>query len=1690
MTDFSRSNFFHHNILSHWVLGVLLTFVGILLPIQDSWGQNSKVLPFEHDKFLPALLGQVNRVGNKEVEDFLKGLEMHWQDGTYTESDKDQFVNHVNVMLLKNFSPDPEVMEYVKCVEAIKDLKSFGKIDLGEFFKVTTDAIQDLPRADVIRFYKFLTDFVKTGAAFRTSNATWIFSQPDPKLAYKSFQSAELNKTFYVPYLSFSNTDLKYKNPNDSTTIYGTSGDINILNRMFNASGGKIDWQKMKLDPNDVYVELPKYGINLNYAFIKVDSVKFHYKSLIDKVLIGQFEDINKGYRDINKANYPYFRSYEGGVVIENLIPNVRYEGGFSLKGIKKVGSAYTQWVDIPEVKEKPVKPKTKSAAELAAEKEAEELAAQLGYQYDESAFFIDDGTEFVEDTWSDDEMETDATESSDGGDLEGLADVDMSMLNKELKVFKAQLTVFRNQKPAMTLRALEFVLDLKKLVSKRTEVSLYLTATDSIYHPSVEVIYDVEKKEIALMKNVKDKFARQAFLSPYHNYYLYFDAIKWKTDTDQIEFTSVIDQENQISAIESRDMFNHSRWRQFKGVLSFHPIGAIYRYASLHPDEPITAEAVVAENGKKEEVEALKLHLADVEGSGFIIWNRETGIITPLPKLFDWSRAARGRDDYDAIQIISQVKSGDNAHLNLQTMEIEMLGIPFFSLSDSQFVRVKPNQRHTTVQKDRNLQFDGMIAAGKLNFYGRMSPDTAQLSKEPGKFRFQYENFKILCDSIDSLRFVLVRNPELGQTLSKLQKTLQATTIEGLTGAIYINKPNNKSGLEILPEYPVFDSYTQSYIYWYNPHVRGGVYTKDKLHFAIDPFVLDSLETFNEAALFFEGELYTSEIYPRMRQKLVMMPDFTLGLVQPTPPDTGYPAYAGKGRFKGDIKLDGNGLYSDGAMEFLGTVADADSFEMYFDSVRAVTNAFSMPAGQREGAFYPELKANAINYKWLTKKDEIELTTLEKGEPIAMFGGEGYFEGKLIITKTGLKGDGKLTLGDVVIESKEIMFREKDFDTKRGTFSVMDKNNPGKTIFQSKDVVIQYDVNTHHSVFTSDQMGKPTSTFPDQKFISSLAKGTFDKTQNQIMLESLSPKAGENYFVSVDPLQDSLRFNATSAVYNLSEKRLNIEGVKEIRVADAVVTPNEAKVAVKSDGFLDKLEDAVVVANETNKHRIYDANVEITSRKYYTGLGKYDYIKVNDQEQFITMADIKVRDSVTTATGVIKDDQKFFLTERIIFKGNAELVANQQFMNFKGQVKIDSKNPFFADKWFGYEVDNVNPDSVFIPIQQNTLGKLLVGLHYIKRNRMFYSTFLSPKKNTDDIDVALSTGGLTFDRDANSFRIGPEDKLKGRDYRGNTSTFNDETGVITTSGLLKLPYNFTKGTIEMGLAGTWRDDASSREVVTDLVGVFKLEAISKDAWTKLADRAKVVLPLNNDIDWTKYSLREGMAEFLDPNGGKPVNTLEFIAETEKSMAYTDIKVAKKLPYSLVLTDMPLRYDMDYKSLYGGGEIGIVGINSVPINKLSSSNSKIEYNIGKYTAAGMMLTDTLRIYLEFDEMNWVYFEFRGEVLYTASSDLDGYNAVLRSEIEKRKKNEGYRVELLDESAKDNFMTRYQERYIFKTGRPSPNTTDDEPSLPPPGDNTAPPPGDNTVPPPGDNTAPPPGSDEGGPLDDGLDDDGK
>ncbi len=1614
----------------------LIPILAFLLAGAHLKAQPSKTYPSEPAEFIEKFVAGIEKMGSKETQQYIKLFQEKWTMGFLTQSEQERFISQVNIMLLKNYNPGTELLPYAQAIDALKAEESFGKVNLEEFFTAADSCILLLKRPKTLKFYRFIETFCTSGAAFKTSNASWSFTQANPKLSFTTVNDPESGRTVSFPYFTFDQTRLIYRNKKDSTIIRDTKGQLNLMNKVWDGEGGILDWAKMNLDPSDVYAELQDYGLNLNYSFVKIDTVIFHYNSLIGKPLKGKYEDMNRGYGDINKANYPSFRSYEGGVVIENFIPNVRYEGGFSLRGIRKIGSAHYEWVEVerPEIPEEEPEEEIEEDEEPSVEDEWAEA-----YDYDDSAFYFEEDDEIIEDDWdeTDSEEYTDE-EVEDEYDEEEMEDEypeELEFLDREYTLVKAKLDVFHNDEKKMTLRALEFVLDLEKLVSRRTEVALHISEEDSITHPSVDVVYEVDSATVTLMKDVKDKKAHQAFLSPYHGYYLYFDAIVWDQKTDQINFTSLIDKENQNSAIESYDFFNLQRMRQNKGILSFNPVGAIWRYMNLHPGETITAEDLVTEYKKEHELPALLLQLVEVEGSGYIEYDKNTHEITPLDKLELWARAARGKKDYDAISILSRVQAGNNGELNLNDNKIDMFGVKYFSLSDSQFVRTIPNQMHVKVMSNRDLNYDGRMAAGKLNFYGRVSPDTAQIDTSMGKFTFQYDNFKILCDSLDSLKFDFERDKRLGSRdggMTKLQKALQNTTIEGVTGAIYINKPDNKNGLEPHPEYPVFDSYTKSYVYWYNPNVRDGVYSKDKFYFAIDPFVLDSLESFDEASLSFEGEFESSGIMPRIRQKLTVMEDYTLGLVETTPADTGYATYDGKGRFKGDVQLDGSGLSSDGVMEFMNTTAESDSFQMFFDSVKAVTNEFTLPKGTREnGAVFPQIDAKTVGYKWLTQKDQIELETTADGEPIVLFEGEGTFEGKLIVTELGLKGNGTLTMGNVSVQSEEIDFNEMDFKAKGGTFTVFDKTNPGKQLYVAENTDIEYNVNTHHSEFKAKEVGVANSSFPEQQFKTSLGKGAYDKEKNELVLNSLSPKKGNNFFYSSDPKQDSLAFLAENAIYNFDEKEIKIDGVPYIYVADAKITPDNGLVNVKPDGYLQKLENSVIEANlETKYHRMYESDVDILSSKYYEGSGKYEYVNIGGKDQYINMTEIKVRaDTLTIAKGTISEDQEFYLTDRILFKGSTELEANRKFMQFRGQVKIE--NEAIGKNWINFDTI-VNPDSVFIPIGPEVLGKLVVGLHYIERNRVFYSTFLQTKKENRDLDLALAAGGLTFDRNTNEFRIGPAKKLTEVEYRGTTSSFDDVNNVVTTVGKLDFPFKFNKNTITGEVSGKWRDDLGNREITSDLMLKFGFSCIPKEAWEKLGDKFALVTGANDDVNFTDPLFLQSLSEFLDPNYKQPEkNTAEFVKKVaEAEVPSIDVKVYKDLGGDVFLSGVRFKFSEDYKSLYYAGNIDLIGIGGKSVNKVLGANSRIEFNKGKYTAAGVPLSDTLRVYLESDEFNSVYFEFHGNVLYTYSTDTDGYMAELTAAIEKRKKNDGYRFELVSDYEVQEFQERFVKRYVW------------------------------------------------------------
>ncbi len=1595
-----------------WVVSCIFFCLLIAGPVRS---QVDLKYPAEPAEFIGKFSSEVERITTKrEVADFMKTFQTEWEIGTFNPQEKSAFIAIANRLLQTNAKAFPDIHQFARGFEALKNPESITEIPSSAYFEVSDSCFRNMDRNGFMHFQRFMDVFARHGEAFKTSNASWTFSEISPKLQWTIPKGKGATSKMGFPELVFAGTDLTYRSTQDTTVISLTRGKLNVRNRIFLGDGGQLDWSKVGLDKNMVYCRFKDYKANLNYPTLDIDSVTFTYSGLISKPLIGKYEDRNRGFRDVNKANYPYFRSYEGGVVIENLIPNVRYEGGFSLRGVKKIGSAYYKWVDLPPEPEK-------EKEEGVVEEEDDYWSSQ---ETVEDPFAEEDSAAVEEAVnWEEEEGYEPGSQEAIDAEMDAMEE---SHPGQELRLIPARMLIMRGDAPIMKLEADEFVLDMQKLHSEHTAMTLYISG-DSIYHPSLELLYEVESDEITLMKRLKEKEAHMPFVSGYHNFGMYFNAIKWHRMSDSINFTFIIDKKNEVGAIESVDFYQRSRLNQFKGVMRFNPVTGIHMFSGEKPGEVITPEAVVnhmmkdaTESDRKLETDKLYLALSDLQGSGFIKWDDVSREITITEKLSKWGRMARGKLDYDVIQVLSRVETGNHATLDVKSKDFLMRGVDFFSLSDSQFIRVKPTDKEVLVGKNRNMVFGGIVAAGKLDFYGHTK----------GMFNFEYDNFKIFCDSLDSMRFILVRNTEPGFVFTPLQKALRNTSIEGVTGAIYINKPDNKSGKEYLPEYSIFDSYTNSYVYWARDSIHDGVYTKDKLYFSIDPFVLDSLETFDETKLSFEGEFESSEIFPRFRQRLVVMDDFTLGLKHMTG-DTPMTAYEGKGSYSGAILLDGSGLHGDGKMDFMGTSASSDTFEFYFDSVKAVTKDFFSPGGVKEGISFPEIRSKEVDYKWLTKQDAIEIET-RGTTPIVLFEGQGTFDGKMMITKEGVKGHGTLTMGEVSITGRDIAFGEFDVSSKNGSFDIADKVDKTKPQFKSLHMDVRFDVKTRQGDFATNKVGELNAEFTAINYKTSLGNGTYDGNAGLIHIEKSGQYAKDNYFVSTDPLQDSLRFQASSADYNTATQELNVSGVPSIFVADAKITPKGEAVQIKADGKMKDLTESVIECNQyTNYHRIYDARVTIESAKNYRGDGKYDYIEIDGNDQYINMKEIMVDDTNTVAIGEIAEVQKFHLTEKIYFKGTTSLLAPNKYMIFKGQVKIESANPFFRDTWFDYEGE-VNPDSVFIPVNDPKVqGKALaVGLHFISANRVFYSTFLQPKKEDKNEDILLAKGGLSVLRATEEFVIGTEEKLKGNIYRGTVVKYHDANNTITSQGLLKFPYKITKDVWQVKMAGAYKDDMKLKETSTDMVVGVNLSCLPASAMTKLADAFNRVVVTNDDIDFHDQLFVESMAEFLDPEGAKEeTNTKSFVTQAQTAMLYTDIKIAKDLPFTLMMTDVNFSFHVEkYKSLYCNSEIGLLGLQQVPVNKRLMS--KIEYNFGKVSPTGVRFDDSLMVYLEADENTWMWLRVYGEQVDIVTSDAAGCNAELIKELGKSKKEEGFRFNFVDEGVKDEYMSRFINRYVF------------------------------------------------------------
>lgn len=1116
--------------------------------------------------------------------------------------------------------------------------------------------------------------------------------------------------------------------------------------------------------------------------------------------------------------------------------------------------------------------------------------------------------------------------------------------------IFKKMNHITKKNEPFIEARSKSFVIRPEKIVANKVEVVFYYE-NDSIFHPGVNIDYNVEKHEVVFSKD-KEGAGRSPFFDSFHQVDVHVDQISWDMATDWMELKNTTGGAESSAMFESGNYYDEYRYDRIQGTAEIHPLWKIRDHVKTLGRDDLTVEEVA--RIFKADISETKVFLINLANAGFMTYDYDKDKVVISPRLHHYVLSRSKKTDYDILQFESTIGGLPNAKLNLLNWDMDMNGVGRVFLSDSQNVVVFPYEQELTLKKNRDFLFDGKVIGGRLDFFGH-------------EFYFSYDDFKITMNKIDSLRMKVPDGPADENGVQALRPV--KTVLRDLKGELLVDRPDNKSGLKDHPRYPVFNSTDDSYVYYDKRSIQDGVYNKKDFYMHLKPFSIDSLENFTKEGLAFEGNFVSAGIFPDFEETLKLQPDFSLGFVRETPP-SGYPMFGGKGNYKATIKLSHEGLRGDGQLEYLTSVSTSDDFLFYPDSVNGMAQNFTITK-QKSPVEYPPVTGKDSKIHWEPKNDHFY--AYKVNEPFQMYEKEVIHHGGLDLSPKGLDGFGNLDFADSYMNSRKFNFKYRDFHADTADFKL--KSAVGDSYaFKTSNVQMDVDLDKRVAHFKSNTGGDYVD-FPVNQYICYIDEFKWNIDRKDI--DVVSDGEGSRY-VSTHPNQDSLEFRSPLAKFDLTNNIIAAKKVNHIDVADAIIYPDSGNVTIRLQAAMDPLKNSKIVANRVTKfHTFYQADVNVLGKWKYNATGKYDYQDVTGAKQLIEFAKIGIDSAGQTfGEGVISEEVGFTLSPNFDYKGKAKLFASQQFLTYEGSTRIKHDCPGITRDWLAFDAD-IDPNNIYIPIPaepKDASGKpMSSGVVISKDSTNVYPTFLSKKLKPNDIDIVAAAGYLHFDNESQEYRISNKEKLQGAVVGGNYVSLSNEC-IARGQGLLNMGMDF--GQVELTPLGrvehNMNNDSTKFSLYLGINFYFNDECLRVMA-DKLANHFP---PLDAVFYGTEYE--KALIELV----GKE-KTTKLIQELNLYGAFK--KLPDELEKTLFLSDVELVWNPKTGSYRYKGFIGVSSVGKFQVNKMV-------YGLVELTKKRN--GDELSVYFEPSDDSWFFFDYKRGMLGAIASH-DEFNAQIR-----------------------------------------------------------------------------------------------
>ena len=1127
---------------------------------------------------------------------------------------------------------------------------------------------------------------------------------------------------------------------------------------------------------------------------------------------------------------------------------------------------------------------------------------------------------------------------------------------------FPSIVRISRNNKPFIVLQSQLMIINKARLTSPLAMTSIYIGAQDSVFHPGLDFTYDIEKNTLEFVRG-SSGISQSPFSNSLHKVDMYVPKLSWVYDAPEIMLTYNFgsSQDQRYARLESMNYFDIRLFEKMQGLDKINPLQAIYEYCYKYDEYYVNEGKIATALGKT--IEQVKPLILDLASYGFLNYDSESKMIRVNQKLINFVKSRSGKMDFDNLVFLSDMRpkklngyseeqirkepylqklqqefDAKNDYrkglknfgtLNLGTLEINLEAVDMVTISEPQSTSVFPRDSRVTVKENRDFNFFGWIIAGKL-----------EVNAEESNYIYAANKINLFKTDNTVFRVRPMREEDGKEMITMVNQ------VNGISGEILVDDPTNRAGNnKKITNYPKLSSLKPSHVYYNHQSIFKGAYDSTRFYYTLDPFEMDSLDNFREAHQRFAGELTSAGIFPKFREDLKIMPDYSFGFSTKAK-EGGYNFYSTTAKYDNKIILSGKGLQGAGTINFIHSTSISKAYTFLPDSTLGFAE-FTNKAVET-GVQYPDIVSPDAFITFIPKNNMLKAASTPTQE-LNMFSREARLKGAAIITPQGCTGFGVVTFKDANLGAKKFRFSRWDIDSDTANFNL--KNN---FKVDDEDPLALKTENLNAHVSFKDRLGQFRSNagssrveFPVNQYLCKMDFFTWFMDKEEIELATKEEKTdiniktdldlvGANFF-SLHPDQDSLRFKAREARYSLREKTIYCKKVDFLEIADARIFPDSNRVTVRKKAKMDVLENSTIIANSVTKyHRFINARTEVMARRKYESQGDYPYYDADSTMTIIKMKSIRVDSTYqTVAVGKIGPKDNFRLSPQFEYNGDVRIKANVPLISFTGATRIVHNCEKFKRSWMAFDSE-IDPKNIQIPVSSNMKSldslSLTAGIVWRESKKAeeikLYPTFLSELAEKGDQVVFTSSGLLQYNAFTSEFQIASKEKLVNRYEKGNYIALQTGNCSLNGDGVINLGMDYGSS-VSVEAVGTVNYYQETEQTVMNITAKYNLPLEDK-SFEKIAEKITAI-PELKPMDFASTTFEKALVEWTDRKTADRI-------KSEYSLDGTYKKIPSEAKAAIVLTGLKLSsYNnpaMQERGLYTDvTEAAIVSIFDKPVMK-------------------------------------------------------------------------------------------------------------------------------------------------------------